>query len=161
MKKFIIIAFIAYTSLTSAATDITPPNMELGHWITTIDQSAIIEQALASLPEESRVMALKMMKEKMQSSTRSEQCITKDALRNFDKSIKDTFSDINKKDCSFDVTESTNKKFAATMTCPGTVTQITTDVINSKRNESTIVIGVGAAEKTLKAVSEWKSSVCP
>lgn len=160
MKKNIACALVFCIPLLVSATDIVAPNMEPGHWISTTDTSAILEQTLASVPEESRAMVRKMMEQKMQEANTTEQCVTKEILTNFDQEIKNKLG--NHDNCEFNVTESTREKFAATLSCTGSIINITTNVINSKKNESTVISNVtGMAETKIKLLSEWKSSVCP
>jgi hypothetical protein len=160
MKIRILFTLICSSPLLLSAAEITPPNMELGHWLTTVDQSAVIESALASLPESSRAMVKKMMEEKMRDSGASEQCITKDTLSNFDKQVKNAFGAGNS--CELNVTESTDEKFVAAINCSGTVIHVTTNIVNSKRNETTVVSNMpGMGETTVASVSTWQSSVCP
>lgn len=160
MKKLILCSLIFCSPLIVAQTKITPPNMDLGYWVTSVDQSGIIESALLGVPEESRAMVREMMAESMQESMTTEQCITEETLSNFDGQIEDAFS--GDSDCEFNVTESSSEKFMATISCPGSVMQITTDVINSKRNESIMVSKVaGMAETEITSIAEWQSSVCP
>jgi hypothetical protein len=160
MKKTMILILAFCTPLTVNATDIETLNMKLGHWVTTTDTSALVEKMLANVPKESRAMVKEMMQKKMESSNTADQCITSEILENFDKQIKETFS--TNKECSFDVSESTSDKFAAEITCPGSTNSIITNVISSKRNESTITTKVaGVDSTTITSVSEWKSEVCP
>jgi len=159
MKKIIICIFVLYTSFVTQANEIVIPDLALGHWVTTTDTSAFIEQALASIPEESRTMVRQMMTEKMKSSSTSDQCITKDTLKNIDKQMKDAFGD---NQCELNITKSNKKKLAVSMTCLGSVININTSFINAKLSESAITTNVeGMASTTMKMTSKWKSSICP
>ncbi|MFK8031498.1 MAG: DUF3617 family protein [Gammaproteobacteria bacterium] len=160
MKKTIALLVIACSPLVATAVEITPPNMDVGLWVTEVDQSAIIEQALSRVPESSREMVRGMMEKKMAESARTEQCITKETLANFDQEMKDTFSE--QKDCELDVKESTSEKFVAELLCSEAAINIVTKVINSKRNESTLTTNIpGMGETVITSVSEWKSAECP
>ncbi|MDX2463060.1 MAG: DUF3617 family protein [Porticoccus sp.] len=160
MKKLLLCTLICFASSVFAETKIRPPDMALGHWITTADMSKIIEQTLAKMPEDSRAMIRGMMEEKMKGSSTTEQCITEDTLNNFDQQIKETFS--NDTDCEFNIIESSSKTFMSAIECPGSVIQITMIVINDKRNGTTVVNNVVGQDKTeITSVSEWQSSICP
>lgn len=160
MKKLLLCALICFAPSVFAETKITPPDMALGHWVTTADMSEIIEQTLAKMPEETRAMVRGMMEEKMKDSSRTEQCITEDTLNNFDQQVKQAFG--KDTDCKIDVIESNSKKFVVALTCPGTAMKITTDVINDKRNETTMVSNIaGMGETAVTSVSAWQSSTCP
>ena len=160
MKKIIACACICYMPIAAFAVKIVVPEMELGHWVTKVDASSMLEKALASVPKENRAMVKKMMEQKVQSTRTSGQCITKEKLANFDQQIKQAFGEQN--NCKFKVIESNRKKFVATMNCPGSVVQIETNIISAKRNESTITSNVGGGgESILTSVSEWQSSECP
>lgn len=159
MKKIIICILALCTSFVTQANEIVIPDLELGHWVTTTDSSAFIEQALASIPEESRAMVRQMMKEKMKSSSTSDQCITKDTLKNIDKQMENAFGD---NQCEHNITESNKKNLAVTMKCSGSVIKINTRFINAKLSESAITTNVeGMASTTMKMTSKWKSNTCP
>lgn len=160
MKKTILLILACCTPLIVNAADIKPLNMKPGHWVTTTDTSALVEKMLANVPKESHELVKEMMPEKMASSKRSDQCITPEILENFDKQMKDNFS--GNKECSFNVSESTREKFVAEIKCPGSTNLITTNVINSKRNESIVTTKAeGESTTTITSISEWKSDVCP
>ncbi|MFK8068703.1 MAG: DUF3617 domain-containing protein [Gammaproteobacteria bacterium] len=160
MKKTMIFFLIFCSPLFVSAVEITPPDMDLGHWVTTVDSSAMMKQMLANVPEESRAMVEEMMKKQMQESSSSEQCITQEILESFDKQMETAFS--REQDCDFNISESTSEKFVADFNCPGSSTHIVTNVINSKRSESLITTQVDGMDKTtITSVSEWKSAVCP
>lgn len=160
MKKTMLLIFACCTPLIVNAADIKTLNMKLGHWVTTTDTSALVDKMLANMPEESRAMVKEMMQKEMESSNKSDQCITAEVLENFDKKLKETFS--GNKECSFNVSESTSEKFVADIECPGSKNNIVTNVINSKRNESTITTkAAGVDSTTITSVSEWQSDICP
>lgn len=160
MKTTMALILIVCTPFIVSATEITPPNMDPGHWITTVDQSAIIEQALSRVPKGTRAMVEKMVKEQLKETSTTEQCITPETLANFDKQMKDTFSE--DRDCDFNVSESTSEKFVAELTCTGAIINIVTSVVNSKRNESVLTTNIaGLGETIVTSVSEWKSETCP
>ncbi len=160
MKKIVICALACSAPLLVTAAEIVVPDMELGHWITTADTSAMLEQTLASIPKESREMVRKMMKEKMEESTTTEQCVTKESLSNFDQQIENAFGQ--QDNCEYKIDESTNKKLSAILTCAGSSMLITTVFTSSKRNESTVVSKMAGVEETkISTVAEWQSSSCP
>ena len=160
MKKIISCIIACFMPLTVSATEIVVPNMAPGHWVTTADMSAMLEKALASIPEASRAMAKEMMKKSMQPSIISEYCITKENLANYEEQVKSNFNGEN--NCKLDVTESTSEIFSATMNCSSMAIHITTKVINSKKNETIVISKTpDAGETKITTVSEWQSSVCP
>ncbi len=160
MKKIVACAIACYMPLAFSGTEIVVPDLELGHWVTTVDTSAMVEEALAAVPESSRAMVKKMMEQQMQSSSTSNQCITQETLDSFDEQIKDSFGAQN--NCEFNVIESSSEKFVATMQCPESVLRVETNIISSKRNESTLVSDVaGMGQTTITSVSKWVSSDCP
>lgn len=160
MKKLILCSLACFISLTSFAKEIVVPEMELGHWVTTTDISAMLEKTLSSVPEASRAMMRKMMEKEMKESSTSEQCITKESLSNFDQQIKETLGD--NSHCKFDVIESNSKTLIATLKCSDSLIQINTKFINSKLSKSTITSDVTGIETTkITSTTEWKSSVCP
>ncbi len=144
----------------AAAVEIVAPDMELGHWTSTVDQSALIDQMLAQVPPESRAMAKTMMEEQMQASSVTQQCITQENLTNFDLQMKEALSAA--KNCDFAVTESTSEKFVGKMTCPGSLINIETKFVSAKRSESIITTEVAGMDKTtITSLSEWQSADCP
>lgn len=158
MKKLIIATFVLSTSFLSHANEMVVPELELGHWITVSDTSDFIEQALSSVPEESREFARQMMKTKLESASTTEQCITENTLQNFDEQIKNAFGDSR---CDMNIQESNENNLAIIMTCPGSVINIKTAFINTKLSESTITTVIdGMPSSTIKAVSKWKSKAC-
>lgn len=158
MKKLIIATFALYSSFITQANELVVPDLELGHWVTVSDASDFIEQALASIPKESRAMARQMMEANLKNSSTTEQCITKSTLENFEEEIKNAFGDSN---CALNIQESNKKGFALTMNCQGAAIQINTVFINSKLSESSITSKVeGMPATTIKAVSKWKSKAC-
>ncbi len=144
----------------AAAVEIVAPDMELGHWTSTVDQSALIDQMLAQVPPESRAMAKTMMEQQMQASSVTQQCITQENLTNFDLQMKEALSAA--KNCDFAVTESTSEKFVGKMTCPGSLINIETKFVSAKRSESIITTEVAGMDKTtITSLSEWQSADCP
>jgi hypothetical protein len=160
MKKIIITLLIVCTPLSISATEIVAPDMELGHWVTTTDTSDIIEQTLAAMPEASRATMRKMMQTQMKGTSTTEQCITKELLDNYEQQAQAAYA--KQSDCEFNVVESTDKKFVATISCAGTLSTINTKFISAKLNESTVTTKLeGGGETKIATVSEWKSSTCP
>lgn len=162
MKKLLILSTILFPTFTLADTKITAPDMDLGHWVTTVDQSQMIDQMLSSMPEETRAMMRSMMEEQLKDSATTELCVTPEYIDNYDQQIKDAFKQEGTQDCAINVIESTKKKFIGDLTCSGSVMNISMVVINSKRQESSIEGDFGGIGNTkLTTVSEWKSSSCP
>jgi len=160
MKNIITFFVVSFAAMTVTASEIKALNMDIGHWVTTVDQSAMIEQMLAQIPEESRAMMQDMMKKKIQEASTSEQCITAETLENFDEQLKNSFS--KELNCTFNVSTSTSEKFVGDLSCPGSTIHIETSVVNSKRNESKITTKInGMDDTTMTSVSEWKSKNCP
>ena len=160
MKKFTLLLLVCCIPSVVGAVELVAPNMALGHWTTTVDQSAMIEQALAKVPAESRAMVKEMMQKQMQDTSTTQQCITPEILANFDEQMKEAFSAA--QNCTFNVSESTTEKFAAKVSCPGSIINIVTNIVNSKRSESMITTEVdGMGKSTMSSVSEWQSEVCP
>lgn len=160
MNKATLLFLLCGTPLVASAVDIVAPDMELGHWTSTVDQSALIEQMLAQVPPESRAMAKGMMEKQMQASSVTQQCITPKMLSNFDDQMKEAFSAA--RNCDFAVSESTSEKFVGKMICPGSIINIETNVVNPKRSESIITTEVAGMDKaTITSVAEWQSAVCP
>lgn len=160
MKNSIAVFIFSFAAMTVTASEIKALNMDLGHWVTTVDQSAMIEQMLAQIPEESRAMMQDMMKKKIQEASTSEQCITAETLANFDKQLKNSFA--KELNCTFDVSVSTSDKFIGDLSCPDSTIHIETTVINSKRNESKITTKIGGMDRTtMTSASVWKSKSCP
>lgn len=160
MKKFILLIFVCCASAVSAQTEIARPNMDLGHWVTTSDQSDVIDRAVAAVPEMARNMVREMMEQRMPVSSSSEVCITEDILSNFDKKIEEVLDE--KLSCTFDVIESTGELLVATATCHGALLEITSKVVSPKLNEARVVSNfMGMGETQITAVSEWQSADCP
>lgn len=160
MNKVTLLFLLCGTPLMASAVEIVAPDMELGHWTSTVDQSAMIEQMLAQIPPESRAMAKSMMENQMREASVTQQCITPEILSNFDGQMQEAFSAAN--NCNFAVSESTSKKFVGKMVCPGSIINIETRVVHSKRNESIITTEIAGMDKTtITSVSEWQSAVCP
>lgn len=160
MKNLIFITFAFFAPSVFSQPAITPPDMTPGHWVTTADMSSIIEQTLASMPEESRDMMRGMIEARMKDSSVTEQCITEETLNNFEQQVKEAFS--NETNCELNVAESTSKKFVLTLQCPDSDIQVTTNIINDKRTETTVVTNVaGLGETAISSVSEWQSATCP
>lgn len=160
MKKITVLLAVFSMSLIATSAEVVPPNMELGHWLTTVDQSAMIEKVLSGVPKESRAMVEKMMEKKMQTTSATEQCVTQKTLENFDEQVKGALSQ--NKECDFNVLKSTSAKFVAELVCDGSVMHMDTTVINSKRHETLVSTKIsGVDTTTITSISEWKSAVCP
>ena len=160
MKKATLFLLLLSTSLIANASKIVAPNMDLGHWITITDTSAMVEQMLANVPESSRAMVKEMMQKQMQKNSTNEQCITKETLENFDEQLKETFA--KQQNCDFDIVESTRTKFVGDLNCSGSKMRVVTNVIDSKRNETKITTRVaGTKETTVTSMSKWQSATCP
>jgi|GEM_PF-1569246 len=160
MRTIVASALACYMPLAFSATEIVVPDLDLGHWVTTVDTSELVEKALAAVPASSRAMLKNIIEQQLQGASTSDQCITQETLDNFDDQIKEGFG--NQTNCEFNIIESSSEKFVATMQCPEADLRAETNIISSKRNESTLVSDVaGMGKTTIKSVSEWVSSDCP
>jgi hypothetical protein len=170
MKLAILTSLLFVTSLTSvkAKVSLVPLDTEYGKWITTTNtnQAKMIDQMLEKYPASQRDMMKKMMKKMMPKKSamdnmKQEQCITKDSYKDMERKLKEALGKGNANKCAFKVTKSTSKIFSATIDCGAVKSNVMTKVINSKRNESTIVTNIPSMGKQeIKTVSVWKSSKC-
>ena len=164
MKTIVLFSLFLTVSTLHAEETLVPLDMELGYWETTteIEESEMISNLLASMPESQRAMMREMMKSQIQSAI-GKQCITEESLKDAEKQIRESLSGEGIDDrCEFTIIKSTSKEFVGTVTCAGFPTQVHTKVINSKRNESNVVSKLGGlGENKIRSIAEWKSSTCP
>jgi hypothetical protein len=164
MKSLVLFCLFFTAFNLSAEETLVPLDMELGYWETTIEieESEMIRNLLASMPESQRAMVKEMMTSKIQSSV-GRQCITAETLKDAEKQIRESLSGegIDER-CELVVVKSSSKEFVGTVACTGLSSQVHTKVINSKRNETTVVADVGGmGENKINSVAQWKSSDCP
>lgn len=160
IKKTLAGLLICCTPLLASAVELVPPNMAIGLWENTVDQTGLVEQLLASVPKEQQAMARTMIEQEMENIGTTQQCITAEMLSTFDEQIRNTLSE--NQACEFNISESSGDVFAAEVSCPNTTINILTTVINPKRSESKIITTSGGLEATtITSVSEWQSAVCP
>ena len=164
MKTILLLSLFLSVSTLYAEETLVPLDMELGYWETTteIQESEMIRDLLASMPESQRAMVRQMMTSQIQSAI-GKQCITAETFKDAEKQIRESLTGDDMDDqCEFAITKSTSKEFVGTVTCAGYPTQVHTKVIDSKRNESNVVSKIGGlGENKMRSIAVWKSSTCP
>ena len=160
-------ALILISANAVADEKIVPLDMELGYWVTSteIEESPMIKQMLANVPESQRAAIKQMIDNSMESAGTVKQCITAESQENMENKMREAFAQDN--ECELSVIKSTNEEFVGEFACGGQVQamSIHTKVINSKRHESTMVSSMGGmggmGENTIKTTAEWQSANCP
>lgn len=161
MKNILLIALSLSTAASYAEVEVVPLDMELGYWEIRAEvlESEAINNMLANLPESSRDQVRKMMQSKAQIPI-VKQCITSDSFKNFEEKYKESMG--GESSCEFQVTTSTSEEFIGELLCDGNKTDISTKVVDSKRQISDVVSSVpGVGETKIQTIAEWKSTVCP
>lgn len=159
MKKLLLLVLTCLSTSALAESKITPPDVELGLWVTKTDTSALVEQALKQVPAEMHDMMRGMIEKQMEASSNVEQCFTQELLESFDEQMKKSLA--NQPKCNLDIIESTSKKLVAETNCDGNLIKITTDVINSKQIDTKIEGNfTGQGEAVIKSTAKWQSSSC-
>ena len=157
-------------SFTTAAQDnkFVALNIQPGLWVyqTEMDDSKMMEAALASVPEAQRAMVKEMMQGKMQVNKPVQQCITAEQIKNpkkshFEQATKGTEGMDN---CEMKITKSTQSSFVGELQCSGTMqaTKISLTVQNRKKTASKIVATLNAGQVTeITSTGTWISAKCP
>ncbi len=163
MKKIAVLSLLIATGFANAEVTFVPLDMALGYWETTthVEESQMMKDLLANMPEEQRAMVSEMMKRKMEMAV-SNQCITEESFKDMESQIKRSLSAaVN--DCGLQVTKSTPQEFKGVFVCEGSgPIIISTKAIHSKRNEAQLNAEMSELGlNNIKTISEWKSATCP
>ena len=157
MKKTRILMLLLMAFDASAETKIVQPDLELGHWLVTVDNSSMQDGMRASLPA-GNADASEMRKQLMPEESTVSLCITPEFFSDFGRLPVDD-------DCEMDVLENTQIKTFVISRCPKATTYITRDFISTKYYESTIITKTSSAEGshkvTVKSTAEWQAPDCP
>lgn len=162
MKNLLTLPLLMLASNVAAEINVVEPDLKLGHWIVTVDNSAILEQALAGVPKgEAGDKARVAMKNFMPASTEIDQCLAE----SFFEDAKKKMASGEDGDCELEVLKSTSRTMVVAAQCSGAVSTSTTRFLNSKLYESTVVstqnTDGGEQEITIKSVANWHSDECP
>lgn len=162
MKKILILALLPLAFSAVAKTKIVEPNLKLGHWIITVDNSHILEQALAGMPPgKAGAQAREAMKNFMPASIEVDQCLT----AGFFDEAKKKMAAADASDCEMEVLKSSSRKMIVLTKCSDVVSTSTSKFLNSKYYESVVVStqdnDAGEKEMTIKSVAKWQSASCP
>ena len=111
MNKKIALGLILLATTMTAQADMVPLDMELGYWETTteIEESEMMRNMLASVPEAQRAQMRQMMQGSVESNV-DRQCITADSFKDMEKQMMESFGDDNAHGCQFEVTKSSSKE---------------------------------------------------
>ncbi|MFT5333699.1 MAG: hypothetical protein ACJASY_002652 [Halioglobus sp.] len=163
MKKTIALGLMLTACMATAEVKLVPLDMELGYWETTtkMEESEMMRNLLASIPEAQRAQMREMMQGALQSAV-GRQCITADSFKDMEKQMRESMGSEAGPDCQFGITKSTSKEWLGTFTCAGMPSTIHAKVINSRRHESTVVSVVpGVGQNKIISTGLWKSATCP
>lgn len=163
MKKKIALGLILVATTMTAQADMVPLDMELGYWETTtkIEESEMVRNMLASVPEAQRAQMRQMMQGSVESNV-DRQCITADSFKDMEKQMMESFGNDNPHGCQFEVTKSSSKELLGTVTCSNMPSTIHTRVIDSKHHESTVISVIpGMGENKILSTAQWISADCP
>ncbi len=164
MKKVIALISSLFTTTLLAY---TPLDIKPGMWVYKTDPSAVIESALANVPEAQRAMVKTMMekmgKDKMPGTT-VYQCQTKEIINDPEAIFKQQAKGNDKmKDCDFKVVESTKKKAAFTLKCPNGLNANVRIVVKSSTEHDTyakVKMPEAPQDTEMKTTATWKGSDC-
>lgn len=163
MKKLTALALILTAYTATAEIKLVPLDMELGYWETTteIEESEMMRNLLASVPEAQRGKMREMMQGAIETAV-DRQCITADSFKDMEKQMQEAMGGELGQNCQFEIIKSTDQEMSGSVTCAGIPSTIYTKVINSKRHESTVISVVpGVGENRIRSTAQWKSATCP
>lgn len=163
MKNIIALGLVLTATTTIAETDLVPLDIELGYWETTtqIEESEMMKNLLASVPEAQRVQMRQMMQSGLAKNL-GRDCVTEESFADMEKMLKESYGGEGNQGCQFDVTKSSGTEFMGSITCAGMPSTVHTQVIDSKHHESTVISVIpGMGENKITTSARWKSAECP
>ena len=163
LTSFLILIFTF--SPVIADTKIASPDLELGHWIITVDNSALTDQAMASIPEgsEQEAQAREMLNNFLPKKTEIDKCITPEDLTEMEEEFNRSIDQSTNKSCEVDVLENTRKKIVVLTKCtePEMDIKITTNFISSKYYETIMSTSKEGHVTEILTSAKWQSEICP
>lgn len=166
MKSLHILTLMSLTFSVMAETKIVKPDLNLGHWEVTIDNSDMVDAALARIPkDQDSAQARAMMEKFMPKSKVIDHCVTEEDFNEIEKSFGSGSISESEDNCSTSVLESSSKKMVVSVQCPERTLKVTTTFISPERYETNIVSNNKEpgqeGEITINSVAQWKAAACP
>jgi hypothetical protein len=141
----------------------TPLDMKPGLWEFTTDTSAIMEQALAKIPEAQREMVKKMMAKSTEAMIKPvKTCQTKEMISDPEGVFKQQVASNPKmKDCKYEVLKSSKTYAKVKFSCKeGINAEVEVNVKSPTEQISTVKTNQLNTDNKIKTVGKWISSDC-
>ncbi len=155
--------FLLLFSLSLPLYAFTPLDMKPGLWEFTTDTSAIMEQALAKIPEAQREMVKKMMAKSTEAMVKPvKTCQTKEMISDPEGVFKQQVASNPKmKDCKYEVLKSSKTYAKVKFSCKdGISAEVEVNVKSPTEQISTVKTNQLNNDNKIKTVGKWISNDC-
>lgn len=163
MKLLLIFAVIPFFNANATNLDIKPGNWdyEVSMNFSEMPQMKAAMDSIKNLPPQQRAMAEQMMKQKMESFKKSQHCITKSDINNWEAKMKKEISkDGNMSGCTFKKHKLTKKTFIGEYLCKDKTKNVKMEVQMENPKKGKTKIYTSMTKKPMITTMTWASSNC-